>query len=475
MSGAPAPCHPERSEGSLSSRHESDPSRSLPSRSASDEGPQDDKLLIAHRPSPIAHRRLVVFVLAVIALTACRRGSRVTSARGGCDANIKLPDGFCATVFAESAGPVRHIVVRSNGDVIAGVLNQRRLAGGILVLRDTNHDGHADLAERVGEEGVHGVALGTDSSLYASTTSNVYHYRFSGTEMHPIKRVDTMITGLSSRSPPSHSLAVDGRNNLIVTIGGVSTACQLKEEPSSPGRDPCPELETAGGIWSFHTDRVGQRVTDGTRIATGLHNAVALTFSARDTAIYAASHGRDNLHEFWPELYDEEAGATRVAEEFIRIASIRADYGWPYCYYDYVDGKRVLAPEYSEPKPEPARCDRHIQPLIPFPAHWSPMSIVFYTGKMFPEKYRNGAFIAFHGSAYRAPLPQEGYNVVFVAFKDGLPFGDYETFADGFAGGMLSPEGAVHRPVGLAQGPDGSLYVSDDKGGRIWKITYKPE
>jgi glucose/arabinose dehydrogenase len=367
---------------------------------------------------------------------------------------------------------VRHIVVRSNGDVIAGVLNQRRIAGGLLVMRDTNHDGHADLAERVGEEGVHGVALGSDSSLYASTATRVYHYRFSGTELHPSKRVDTMVVGLPTRSLPSHSLAVDGRNNLIVSIGAMSTACAPKEEPNVPGRDPCPELETSAGIWRFPTDRAMLQMAEGTRIATGLYNAIALTFSARDTAIYAASHGRDNLHEFWPELYGDEAGATRVADELIRVAAIRADYGWPYCFYDYVDGRRVLAPEYAGPKALPGRCDRQIQPLLPFPAHWSPMAILFYTGKMFPEKYRSGAFIAFHGSAYRAPLPQEGYNVVFVAFKDGLPFGDYETFADGFAGGMLSPEGAVHRPVGLAQGPDGALYVSDDKGGRSWRITY---
>ena len=419
---------------------------------------------------------LLLAGLLVTAITACsRRGSRVTSATGGCDASLKLPDGFCATVFAESAGPVRHIVVRNNGDVIAGVLNQRRLAGGVLVLRDTNHDGHADLAERVGEEGVHGVVLGSDSSLYASTAANVYHYRFSGTGLRPIKRVDTMIVGLAQRAPPSHSLAIDGRGNLIVNVGAASTACQPKEEPGVPGRDPCPELETAGGIWSYHTDRASQHANEGTRIATGLYNAVALTFNPGDTAIYAGSHGRDHLRDYWPALYGEEAGATRVADELIRIATIRADYGWPYCFFDYVDGKRVLAPEYAGVNSKPERCDRLIQPLLPFPAHWSPMSILFYSGKMFPEKYRAGAFIAFHGSAYRAPLPQEGYNVVFVPFKDGLPFGDYEIFADGFAGGMLSPEGAVHRPVGLAQGPDGALYVSDDKGGRIWKITHKAE
>ncbi len=157
----------------------------------------------------------------------------------------------------------------------------------------------------------------------------------------------------------------------------------------------------------------------------------------------------------------------------IRVASLRADYGWPYCFYDYVAGHHVVAPEYTGDAKMAAHCDRVIQPLLPFPAHWAPMSLLFYSGTMFPAKYRSGAFVAFHGSAFRAPLPQEAYMVVFVAFKDGLPVGDYETFADGFAGGMLSPEGALHRPVGLAQGPDGALYVSDDKGGRIWKITYK--
>jgi glucose/arabinose dehydrogenase len=415
-----------------------------------------------------------VVVLGVLAIDACgRRGSRATSATGGCDPAIKLPEGFCATVFAESAGPVRHLAVRGNGDVIAGVLNQRRVAGGVLLLRDTNHDGHADVEARIGEEGVHGIVLATDSSLYASTATAIHHYRFSGAELEPIKRVDTVVVGLSTRQPPSHSLAVDGKSNLIVNMGAASNGCAAKEEPRTPGRDPCPELETAGGIWSFRTDRNMQRITDGARIATGLHNAVALTFNPRDTGVYAVSHGRDLLRELWPELYSDEEAASRPAEEFIRVAPIRADYGWPYCYYDYVLGHRVLAPEYGGDKAQTTRCDRQIQPIIAFPAHWSPMAILFYTGKMFPPKYQTGAFIAFHGSAFRAPFPQEGYNIVFVAFKDGMPYGDYETFADGFAGGMLSPAGALHRPAGLAQGKDGALYVSDDKGGRIWRITYK--
>ena len=99
--------------------------------------------------------------------------------------------------------------------------------------------------------------------------------------------------------------------------------------------------------------------------------------------------------------------------------------------------------------------------------------LLFYRGTMFPERYRGGAFIAFHGSWNRAPMPQAGYKVVFV--PRGAPgFGPaYETFAAGFAGGNLDPGGAVHRPVGLGQGPDGALYITDDQRGRIWRVTWE--
>ena len=108
-----------------------------------------------------------------------------------------------------------------------------------------------------------------------------------------------------------------------------------------------------------------------------------------------------------------------------------------------------------------------------FPAHWEPMAMVFAGKQKLPEKYRNGAFVAFHGSAHRAPLPEDGYAVAFVPFKDGIASMEFEIIADGFAGAMKSPAGARSRPSGLALGSDGSLYVSDDKGGRIWKITHK--
>lgn len=115
-----------------------------------------------------------------------------------------------------------------------------------------------------------------------------------------------------------------------------------------------------------------------------------------------------------------------------------------------------------------------IDPAAAYPAHMAPNGLLFYTGAMFPEKYKNGAFIAFHGSWNRSPEPQAGYFVVFQPFKNGKPDGEWEVFADGFSGSPDSTASghAVHRPCGLAQGPDGALYVTDDNKGTIFKITY---
>jgi glucose/arabinose dehydrogenase len=409
--------------------------------------------------------------LLAIALVAVACRDSGDSARGGCDKSIKVPEGFCATVFTDSAGLARHIAVRSNGDVIVGMLDQRRQPGGVMILRDTDKDGRADASERFGESGVHGVALAGDSVLYVSTSSAVIRYRLSDS-LAPRRKVDTNVTGLVERKIPSHSLAVDPHGNLIVNVGAVTNGCQAKEAPGAPGRDPCPELDVAGGIWRFSTDKRNQTIHDGARIATGLHNAVAVAVNPHDTVVYAVSHGRDGLRDLWPAVYNDQQSASLPAEEMIRIATVRADFGWPYCYYDYIKDHRVLAPEYGGDKENVTHCERQVQPLIAFPAHWSPMSLLFYTGKMFPPQYQSGAFIAFHGSAYRAPLPQEGYHVVFLQFKEGFA-ADYTVFADGFAGETPGPESAAHRPTGLAQGPDGALYISDDRGGRIWRITYR--
>ena len=138
-------------------------------------------------------------------------------------------------------------------------------------------------------------------------------------------------------------------------------------------------------------------------------------------------------------------------------------------------GKKLLNPEYGGDGKKEGNGAKYVQPLIGFPGHFAPNDILFYTGDQFPERYKNGAFIAFHGSTIRSPYSQAGYFVAFVPFKNGVPSGPWEVFADGFAGmdTIVNTTDAAGRPMGLAQGPDGSLYITESVKGKIWRIMYK--
>jgi len=241
-----------------------------------------------------------------------------------------------------------------------------------------------------------------------------------------------------------------------------------------PGIDPCVELEQRAGVWRFDANRTGQTPATGERFATGIRNAVGLAINPADQALYATQHGRDQLLQNWPKLYDSTKSAEQPREQLMRLAR-GDDYGWPYCYFDGELNRLVLAPEYGGNGTEAGRCAEKKTPLVHFPGHWAPNALAFYTGTHFPERYRGGAFIAFHGSWNRAPLPQGGYNVVFVPMANGRPAGDYEVFADGFAGEkeLAQPSDAEYRPTGLAVAPDGALFITDDQDGRIWRVTYR--
>jgi glucose/arabinose dehydrogenase len=183
-------------------------------------------------------------------------------------------------------------------------------------------------------------------------------------------------------------------------------------------------------------------------------------------------HGRDNLNSSWPELYTTKQSAELPAECLYALKK-GDNAGWPYMYYDQIQHKKIQAPEYGGDGKKEADA-KFIDPAVAYPGHMAPNGLLFYTGDQFPAKYKNGAFIAFHGSWNRAPEPQAGYFVVFQPFKNGKPDGNWEVFADGFSG---SPEKtaagrADHRPCGLAQGADGSLYVTDDSKGTIYRIVY---
>jgi glucose/arabinose dehydrogenase len=389
------------------------------------------------------------------------------------DAGIRVPEGFDAKIFTEGVGRARHIAVRDNGDVYVA-LRQPNEGYGVVALRDDDGDGAADQIEYFGEHT--GTGLGIHQGfLYASSDDAIYRYALPEGELVPAGPPEAVVEGFpAQRSHSSKAFAIDDSGNLYVNVGAPSNACQADDRTlGSPGEEPCPLLEEHAGIWRFDADKGGQSFEEGERFVTGTRNIVALDWNPQAGELYFVMHGRDQLHDLYPDLYTPEQSAELPAEEF-HVARAGADYGWPYTYWDQEVGERMVGPEYGGDGKTVAEKD-YQAPLLAFPGHWAPNDLLFYTAESFPPEARGGAFIAFHGSWNRAPLPQGGYQVVFVPFEGAEPLGGWVTFADGFKGAeMLEDEDdAEFRPMGLAQGPDGALYITDSVQGRIWRVTYQ--
>jgi len=381
---------------------------------------------------------------------------------------LTLAPGFSATVVQEGLGAGRHLVVAANGDIYLASRD------GLVAMRDKDHDGKVDETAKFGDVQGTEVRIYKDW-LYVSDNVGVYRYPLKKGELAPSGAKQVVVAGFPmERQHADKTFALDPKGTLYVNVGAPSNSCQQKDrQEGSMGQDPCPILEKYGGVWVFDGNKTDQTPVNGRRFATGMRNAVAIEWNAAQNELYSVIHGRDSIDTLFPALYNAEDNATRQAEEFHKIVD-GGNYGWPYTFFDTKLGKRVVAPEYGGDAKKEPEAGKYPNPLVAFPAHWAPNDLLFYTGKNFPEKYQNGAFIAFHGSWNRAPEPQAGYKVVFQPMKDGKPNGAYEVFADGFAGEMAdnNPRNAKYRPVGLAIGPDGSLYISDSQKGRIWRVSY---
>jgi glucose/arabinose dehydrogenase len=342
-------------------------------------------------------------------------------------------------------------------------------------------DGKADVIQRFNAgAGGSGIDWG-NGRLYFGENDRVLRYRLRSGDLMPTAGPDVVVSGLpNTGNHISKTVVLRDDRTLFVNIGSATNSCQVLDRVAqSPGIFPCPELPFRAGVWTFNPLGTNQTEADGQHYVTGYRNMVALALQPRTRELFGVQHGRDNLFQNWPQFYTAEQGAALPAEEFVRIAR-GSNNGWPYCYFDAVfQHRKVLAPEYGGDGKkvqgtQGVDCASYNQPLATFGAHWAPNGLHFYHGTQFPSRYRNGAFIAFHGGFNRAPLPNEGFNVTFVPMtKDGRPSGAAEIFADNFAGstGRL-PATAKHRPVGVTEGPDGSLYISDDKGGRIWRVVF---
>lgn len=438
--------------------------------------------------------RIIKYLLAgffLIALASCvfdQPVQRPPSAPQ--NAGLILPDGFEAVVVADSIGPSRHLTVNSNGDIYVK-LKRSYEGGGIAALRDTTGDGIADRIQTFSFDQTRGnyeTAMEIhDGYLYYSTHLYVFRYPLIPGELIPdTTRRDTILIDDHAHGHHEHiakPIMFDGDGNMYVPYGAPSDACQEQNRiPGSPGMDPCPILADHGGIWKFDAHQFNQvqegfgsqgKKATGVLYATGLRSIMAMDWNPVDNELYVTQHGRDNLHSMWPALFSPWDNAVLPAEEFARVTE-GSDFGWPYCFYDQFQEKKVLAPEYGGDGKIIGRCDEFDQPLVGFPGHFAPNDLKFYTGDQFPDYYQNGAFIAFHGSTIRNPYPQAGYFVAFVPYHNGGFSKDWDVFANGFTvvDPVVNTNEANYRPVGLAVGPDGSLYISDSVEGRIWKVRF---
>lgn len=372
---------------------------------------------------------------------------------------LTLPPGFCAVVFADGVPGPRQLAVGADGGVYAALGE-----GGEAVLALRDHDGDGRAEERVG----FGTGRANDVELrsgylYLAQNDRIVRWRLPAGGLAPSGPAETIVEGLPHEgNHKAKSLAFGAGGAMYVAIGSATNSCQQEDRAAgSPGLDPCRELERHAGIWRFDADRTGQRFADGRRFATGLRNALALATQPGTGALFAGINGRDQLGDNWG--FSDEANAENPAEELVLVKE-GDDFGWPYCYYSTEYRKKVLAPEYGGDGRKVGRCAEAKDPVIAFPAHWAPLALAFYPSDAFGAAYRNGLFVAFHGSWNRAPLPQAGYRVVLVPFQGGVPAGAYRTFAVGASPTAL-------RASGVAVGPDGALYISSDAGGRIWRVV----
>ncbi len=348
---------------------------------------------------------------------ACSRAVQENGIKADPDnGGLKLQNGFSAIIVADTLGSGRHIAVRSNGDIYLA-LRSLKNGKGIAALRDKDGDGRADIISYFGNTITTGMDIDSNY-LYFSNFHEVYREPLSPGELVPEGTPEVLATGFPDQSQhPDKAFALDGKGNLYVNVGAPSNACQVTDRTAgSPGMDPCPYLERHAGIWKFRSDVANQtQMGEGHRYASGIRNSIAIAWNQSNNKLYVVQHGRDQLYQLYPDLYNAQQGAELPAEEFLLVED--GDFfGWPYCYYDQTKKMKVLAPEYGGDGTKAGRCSDAKDPIMAFPGHLAPNDLLFYTGKMFPERYRNGAFIAFHGSWNRAPEPQKGFFVAFVPF-----------------------------------------------------------
>lgn len=342
---------------------------------------------------------------------------------------IELPPGFSIHLYADNLPGARSLALSPAGILFVGT----RREGKVYALQDRDRDGRAERVHILasGLDMPNGVAF-RDGDLYVAEVSRVL--RFPNIESaldHPPapQVVSDAYPGDTHHGWKFIAFGPDGR--LYVPVGAPCNVC----EPDNEIHATITRLDVRTGAREIH--------------ARGVRNTVGFDWHPRTGELWFTDNGRDWMGENQP------------PDELNRAPGAGLHFGFPYCH-----GSGLRDPEFGTGRD----CARFAAPTLELGPHVAALGMRFYRGSQFPERYRGGIFIAEHGSWNRqVPI---GYRVMFVPVRDGRPQG-YEVFAQGWLrGGVVSG-----RPVDVQELPDGSLLVSDDKAGRVYRIAYngKPD
>ncbi|HYR86488.1 MAG TPA: sorbosone dehydrogenase family protein [Terriglobia bacterium] len=342
---------------------------------------------------------------------------------------LKGPDGFEVTLYADNIRQPRTMLLAPNGDVFVAQSG----AGQVMILRDADNDGTPETRSTYaqGLSGVFGMAF-HDAYLYLGRTDSIVRYKYASGDTEakgmPEKLVDLPTGGHSTRNI---IFSRDGKK-MYVAVGSQSN--------KNAGEPPI-----RAAINEYNPDGTGQRV-----FASGLRNPVGLALQPGTDIIWTSVNERDTLGD-------------DLVPDYITSVKDGAFYGWPYSYIGSNPD-----PEHAGKMPDLVR--RALVPDVLITAHSAAVSVNFYTGTQFPQRYRNGAFVGLHGSWNRSKT--SGYRVGFVPFQNGKPSGPIEDFVTGWVVNAGTPATAWGRPVGTLVMRDGSMLVADDAGNKIWRVRY---
>lgn len=343
----------------------------------------------------------------------------------GALADVELPPGFEANVFAEGLNGPRFMALGPDGNVFVA----DRGNGRIVVLPDADGDGEADeIREFAADLNAPHSLVFHEGAWYVGVPTGVVRLQDTDGDGSADRRqtiIDDYPTGVHNTR--TVEFLPDGR--MVVSVGSGCNVCEEDDE------------RRAAIVIYDGADGSGERV-----YASGLRNAVGLAVHPQTRELWASNNGRDLMGDELP-------------PENIYVIRDGADYGWPTCH-----SGDIIDPDMGSP----GDCEGVEQPVVEMQAHSAPLGITFYDGNMFPEEYQGDLFIAFHGSWNRS-IPT-GYKVVRLPFQNGEPADAVEDFVTGWLD--LESNNASGRPVDVLVGADGALYVSDDKGGFVYRIIY---